>query len=168
MTKAESSTANRVMGWLALGLAAVLIVLGISWYGWSLEVRHRFWSDMFARFGGPMSFRFFLQPTMAAIAALHDGIRDAREGHKSFFWSALRDPAQRSGRLREGLTSTARIMLLGFSMDAIYQFRVLQTFYPVEMLAIAILLAVIPYFVFRWLVEIVARRRLARKGKAFS
>ena len=85
---------------------------------------------MFARFGGPMTFRFFLQPTMAAIAALVDGIRDAREGHRSFFWAAWRDPTQRPGRLREGMISTARILLLGISMDIIYQFKVLNAFYP--------------------------------------
>ena len=111
-----------------------------------------------------MTFRFFLQPTMAAIAALHDGIKDAREGHKSFFWTAWRDSTQHTGRLREGLLSTARIMLLGISMDVIYQFKVLDRFYPVEALVMAILLAVIPYFVFRWIVERAARWWLARKG----
>ncbi len=96
---------------------------------------------------------------------LHDGIKDAREGHKSFFWTALWDPSQHSGRLREGLTSTARILLLGLSMDVIYQFKVFDIFYPAEAVVIAILLAVVPYFVFRWVVEIVARWRLARQGR---
>lgn len=104
-----------------------------------------------------MTFRFFLQPTMAGIAALHDGIKDAREGHKSFFWAAWRDPSQQTGRLREGLISTARIMLLGISMDAIYQFKELDQFYPAEAVVIALLLAVVPYFIFRWIIEGVAR-----------
>jgi len=97
-------------------------------------------------------------------AALPDGIRDARQGHKSFFWSALWDPQAPTGRLREGLTSTARVVLLGISMDVIYQFKALDRFYPVEALMMAILLAVIPYFVFRWIVERAARWWLARKG----
>ena len=49
------------------------------------------------------------------------------------------------------------MVLLGISMDVIYQFKVLDRFYPVEALMMAILLAVIPYFIFRWIVERVAR-----------
>ena len=47
-------------------------------YGFSAEVHQRLWQDIFDRPGGPMSFRFILQPLMAAIAALHDGAKDAR------------------------------------------------------------------------------------------
>ena len=166
MTTRQPSPINSVMTWAVLAVSVVLIMLGIAWYGFSLDVHHRFWNDMFARFGGPMTFRFFLQPSMAAIAALPDGIRDAREGHKAFFWTAWRDRSQTAGRLREGLLSTARIMLLGLSMDAIYQFTVLKTFYPVEALVIALLLAVVPYFIFRWVVEIASRRWFARHGRA--
>ena len=54
-------------------------------------------------------------------------------------------------------------MLLGISMDVIYQFKALDRFYPVEALMMAILLAVIPYFIFRWIVERVASWWLARK-----
>jgi hypothetical protein len=152
--------------WIAVALTVVLLALGVYQHGFSLNVQHRFWTDIFARFGGPMTFRFFLQPTMAGIAALHDGIKDARQGHKSFFWTAWGDPTQRTGRLREGLIATARIMLLGISMDVIYQLNELDSFYPAEAAVIAILLAVIPYFIFRWIVEHVARwwfvRRAAR------
>lgn len=144
--------------WLVLALAVLLLGWGAIEYGVSLDIQQRFWSDIFARFGGPMTFRFFLQPTMAAIAALHDGVKDAREGHKSFFWSAWRDPSEQTGRLREGLISTARIMLLGICMDVIYQFKELDQFYPAEAAVIAILLAVIPYFIFRWVIEWIARR----------
>lgn len=157
-----------VFTWVVVALTAALLVVGLLWHGFSLDVRQRFWGDMFARFGGPMTFRFVLQPTMAAVAALHDGIKDAHGGHKSFFWSAWRDPAQQAGRLSEGLTSVARILLLGVSMDVIYQLKELGTFYPAEAAVIAILLAVVPYFVFRWIIEIVARWWFAHRGGAAS
>ncbi len=169
MNPQTPSRTAEVTAWLAVALTLVLLALGVYWHGLSLDVQHRFWSDMFARVGGPMTFRLFLQPTMAGIAALHDGIKDAREGHRSFFWAAWADPMQRTGRLREGLIATARILLLGISMDVIYQLRELQSFYPAEAAVVAILLAVIPYFVFRWIVEHVARRWFARKsGNAAS
>jgi len=151
------------MTWLVLVLALVLLAWGIIKHGFSLEVQHRFWTNIGDRIHGPMTFRFVLQPTMAFLAALADGLRDARQGHKAFFWTAMRDPTQHKGRLREGLISTARVVLLGICMDVIYQLRVLDEFYPAEAVMMAILLAVIPYFVFRWIVECVARRWFARE-----
>jgi len=166
MTSEKPSTFERLLTWLVVILTAALLVWGVSQYGLSTEVRDRFWTDIVGRTDGPMTFRFFLQPVMAFLAALQDGIRDARLGHKSFFWTAIWDPSQPAGRLREGLVATARIMLLGIGMDVIYQHMVFQTFYPVEALLMALLLAVIPYFIFRWIVEFVARRWLAREGSA--
>jgi hypothetical protein len=112
-----------------------------------------------------MTFRFFLQPTMAFIAALPDGIHDAKLGRSGFFRASRGHPDAQTGRLREGLISTARIMLLGLSMDAIYQFRVFHHFFPVEALVMALLLALIPYFLFRGIIERVARWWLTRKGQ---
>jgi hypothetical protein len=164
MTASEPSAFARGMTWFVVVLSGVLLALGAYWYGWSTEVNRRFWADIVERIHGPMTFRFYLQPAMALLAAIPDGIGDARQGHKSFFWSALWDPNAPTGRLREGLTSTARVVLLGISMDVIYQLKVLDRFYPVEALMMAILLAIIPYFVFRWIVERVVRWRSARKG----
>ena len=42
----------------------------------------------------------------------------------------LTNPSERGERLREGLISTARIILLGLCMDVIYQAIALKTFYP--------------------------------------
>jgi hypothetical protein len=158
MTAAKESPFALYFTWFALVLSAVLLALGVYWYGFSLDVQQRFWNDIADRIHGPMTFRFILQPAMALIAAIADGVSDARHGHKSFFWSVHGDPTQRAGRLREGLMSTARVVLLGISMDVIYQFKVFDQFYPAEAVMMALLLAVIPYFIFRWLVELVARR----------
>lgn len=164
MTEAAPSAFARGLSWLAVALSVVLLVLGIYRYGFSIEVHHRFWTDILDRVHGPMTFRFYLQPSMALLAAIPDGIRDARLGHKSFFWSALWDRNVPTGRLREGAISTARVVLLGISMDIIYQFKVLDRFYPVEALMMAILLAVIPYFIFRWIVEQASRWWFAQRG----
>jgi hypothetical protein len=146
------------MAWTVVVLAAVLIVLGFAWYGFSAEVHQRIWRDMAERPGGPMSFRFLLQPTMAFIAAVHDGIQDARVHRTPYLRAVLLEPAERGDRLREGLFATARLVLLGLGMDAIYQWRVLGTFYPGEALLIAFLLAVVPYLVLRGPVSLIARR----------
>jgi len=163
MTAAEQPSGfARGLTRFVVGLSALLMVLGIYWYGWSLEVHHRFWSDIADRIHGPMTSRFLLQPASAFIAALTDGIHDVRRGHKSFFWTVQHDPAQQGGRLREGLISTARVALIGISLDLIYQFWVSDHFYPAEAVMMALLLAVIPYFILRWIVEFITRWWLGR------
>ena len=162
-TRAPSTLAVAVT-WLAVALSIALLTLGAAWYGVSLEVHRRFWVDFADRLDGPMTFRFYLQPAMALLAAIPDGIRDARGAGKSFLWSTLWDPNARTGRLKEGLTSVSRVILLGIVMDVIYQIKKLDQFYPGEAVVLAILLAVIPYFVFRWIVEHIARWWFARRG----
>jgi hypothetical protein len=147
-------------------ISAVLLVLGGIWYGFSWQVRERFWADILGRLHGPMTFRFFVQPAFGFVAALRDGIKDTRTGHKAFFWTALWDSSRTRGRLREGLISTSRLGLLGFAMDTFYQLKVLDQFYPGEAVVMVLLLAILPYFVFRWIVERVARRWFARKSAA--
>ena len=126
-------------------------------YGFSAAVRERIWQNLLDRPGGPMTFRFILQPTMATIAALLDGIKDARTGRTPYFWTILTDPAKRGDRLNEGLIATARVILLGLCMDLIYQFIVFDTFHPAEAVIIAVLLAFVPYLLLRGPIARVAR-----------
>jgi hypothetical protein len=49
---------------------------------------------------------------MATLAALFDGIKDARTGRSPYFWTILTNPAERAVRLHEGLISTSRIARL--------------------------------------------------------
>jgi hypothetical protein len=149
---------------LVVVLTIGLIVLGAIWYGFSVEVYQRVWRDILERPGGPMTFRFFLQPTMAAVAAIHDGINDAHLGRSPYFWAALHDRKEFGTRLREGLLSTARIILLGLGMDVIYQHQVLGSFYPGEAVLVALLLAVIPYLLVRGPAARIARRRSRRSA----
>src|SRR5262245_50599032 len=160
------STLSLAMTWAAVAIMAVLLVLGVTWYGVSWQVRERFWADVFGRLHGPMTLRFYLQPTLAFVTAVKDGVKDARFGHKAFFWAALWDPTEPRGRLREGLMSTSQMMLMGLAMDTIYQFKVFDQFHPVEAVLMVLLLAVIPYFLFRWLVEHVARWWFSRTSVA--
>jgi hypothetical protein len=149
---------------LAIGLLLALVVGGVAWYGITFESLNRLWSDILDRPGGPMTFRFILQPTMALIAALRDGVKDARLGRRPYIWALLhgvRDPQGRSGRLWEGVVSTARILILGIVMDTLYQWVEFKTFYPVQAAVIAVLLAFVPYLVLRGPIERIASRWVA-------
>ena len=166
MTDAPSKTQvlqAQVASLLVLGLLA----LGVAWYGVTEESLGRLWTDILDRPGGPMTFRFILQPAMAIIAALRDGFHDARLGRRPYIWALIhgvRDSGGRSGRLWEGIVSTARILILGVVMDIIYQWRVLDTFYPGQSAVIAIFLAFIPYVLLRGPFERIAHYWVARRA----
>ena len=105
-----------------------------------------------------MTFRIILQPTMAALLALRGGLRDAREGRPPYFWTVLTDSTNRTELLREGWKAIARVFVLAVVMDIIYQLIVVRWIYPFETLAIAVLLAVVPYLLIRGPVTRIARR----------
>jgi hypothetical protein len=148
---------------LVIALAIFLIAAGVLWHGVTWETVPQAWSNMVERTSGPLSFRFILQPSMAAIAATHDGLKDAREGRSPYFWTVVRfwtgthTRGERVERLREGLIATSRIILLGIVMDVIYQLLEYTTFYPAEAVLIAVLLAFAPYLLTRGLVTRIAR-----------
>src|SRR6516164_8273538 len=132
-----------------IAVAVVLFITGALWHGVSLKVIEQFWHDLIERPDGPMRFRFVLQPLMATIVAIRDGLKDARSGRSPYFGTVLRNPQERIGRLREGLDATARIIALGLLMDVIYQAAVFRTFYPDQALVVALVLAFVPYVIIR-------------------
>ena len=163
MSNTTGSKSAEILAWLAVALLIVLSVWGFLKHGLSLDTQKRLWRDVFERPGGPMTFRFILQPTMAFLAALHDGIKDARMGRPLYSWSLLTSQEGRGERLHEGFLATARIILLALGMDAVYQIKVLDTFYPGEMVVVALLLAFLPYVLLRGPISRIARRWFARE-----
>lgn len=118
----------------------------------------RVWMNLGDRVGGAMTFRIILQPTMAALLALRAGLKDARDGRPPYLWTVLTDPANRGDLLREGWKAIARVFFLAVIMDVIYQWIVARWIYPVEVVVVAILLAVVPYLLIRGPVNRIARR----------
>ena len=161
---AASAARLTTMAKLALVLIVGLALLGLFWHGISLENWRRMWHNLFERPEGPMSFRFVLQPIMASIAALKDGLKDARTGRSPYFWTILRDPDQRTARLSEGIVSTAQILVIGMVIDLIYQYKVLAGIYPGEAVNVAIILAFLPYLILRGPFARIARWWIARRA----
>ena len=86
---------------------------------------------------------------IALIAAMHDGIRDARTGRPLYFRAVLHEPQKCVARLREGLNATARTIVLAPTVNVVYQTLVLKTSYPVEALLIGLQLTFVPYVLMR-------------------
>jgi hypothetical protein len=75
--------------------------------------------------------------------------KDARLGRPPYLTRLLSRSGNRAALLEEAVTSTSRILILGLVMDGIYQFVVLETFYPGEMVVISLALALVPYLLLR-------------------
>ena len=163
MTEAQSKT-KIVLAQVAVALMIAFVVVGFARYGFSAEVRERIWRNLLERPGGPMTFRFILQPAMATFAALLDGVADARTGRSPYLWTILADRARRGRRLREGVISTGRVLLLGLVMDLIYQRIAFDAFFPAESVIVALLLAFVPYLLLRGPCARIARAWVDRRA----
>ena len=108
---------------------------------------------------GPMAFRFLIQPVMAAILAIRDGMRDGRTGAAPFFLTLILPSGHRKAAWIEGIRATARILILAAVLDAIYQAFVYQTFYPGETVIVAVVLGFLPYVLLRGPVSRIFRMR---------
>ena len=145
------------------------------------------WREIVARTEGPFAFRFYLQPLMAILFAVRDGLRDAAAGRPPYLWSLFTNPADRWERVREGWRSVGKILALAIVLDLLYQVvvfhgvrpvkgfleGVLALFLgvrPVEGLVVAFTLAVVPYALLRGpvnrLYRRVSRRRAAHRRAA--
>src|SRR5260221_13145960 len=116
--------------------------------------------DLFTRLDGPLHFRFIVQPLVAIIFAVIEGVKDAKAGKPAYFWALLSAPDQRKELVKEGWKSVGKIFIVAIILDVVYQLRVHSTVYPGEPLIVAFALAIVPYLVLRGPIN-----RLVRLGK---
>src|SRR4051794_10386485 len=107
----------------------------------------RFTNEMLARVSGPMKFRLVFQPAMAMFFAIRSGLADARGGRPPYFWALVSGGAPREAMLESGWQSVGRVFILAVVLDVVYQLYVLRFVYPIQALAVAFILAIVPYLV---------------------
>jgi hypothetical protein len=127
------------------------------------DIVERFWDEILARPSGPLAFRLVLQPLMAVYLASRDGWRDAKNNREPYLWAILHDPQSRGPRLREGVTSMTRLLVLTAGMDLLYQSIRLGAIRPLETIFITVALAFIPYLVVRGPAARIGRQLLAHR-----
>jgi len=121
------------------------------------EILSRIFENLIDRVSGPMKFRLILQPLMATIFAIRNGLKDAKEGRPPYFWGLFTHPEQRLDMLRDGWKRVGKVFVMAIIIDLVYQWIVSRRFYPFEALLVAIILAFIPYLLIRGPVDRIAR-----------
>jgi hypothetical protein len=126
----------------------------------------RFWADLAGRLTGPLTFRLLLQPTMATLYAIRDGMKDAYEGRPAYFWAIFTQPGSAWPLLREGKKAVGKVITVGILMDVIYQVVVLKWVYPLQLIVVVFVLAFLPYLLLRGPVNRVTRRWIQSGSKS--
>jgi hypothetical protein len=114
-----------------------------------MGVWQRFVGDLFGRLDGPVHFRFFVQPLVAIIFAVIDGVKDARAGRPAYFWALLSTSEDRKELVKEGWKSVGKVFIVAMILDVIYQMKVYSAVYAGQLLTVAFVLAILPYLVVR-------------------
>ena len=104
-----------------------------------------FLEDIPKRFYGPGRFRFVLQPLVAVILGILNGLADARAGSPPYLYGVLLHRDLRSDLVRHGLSTVANLVLMGILMDAIFQRIILGVAHPGPALLLGPVLICLPY-----------------------
>jgi hypothetical protein len=118
-----------------------------------------FFEDIPKRLTGPGRFRFVLQPTIAILLGMRDGLGDARAGRPPYLYGILFRRRQRHELLRSGFDTVVNLVLMGILLDSIAQWLILGASYPGPAIVIGPVLIATPYGLARALANRVARLR---------
>ena len=122
------------------------------------EFLTRHWEMLIGRTTGPLTLRLIFQPTMATILAIRAGLKDAREGQSLYFWAFFLHPTQRPLLWRQGWKDVGKVFTIAVVLDIIYEIIVYRWVYPLQAVIVGIVLAIVPYLIFRGLTNRIARR----------
>jgi hypothetical protein len=78
------------------------------------------------RLAGPASLRFILQPVIAAIAGVRDGVSDAKLGLSPYGFAVLFDLGRGGQMLGAGLRRTAIPLVVGVVIDMVVRWMLFQ------------------------------------------
>ena len=124
-----------------------------------------FREHLIGRLGGPITFRLIVQPIIAIILAIRDGLKDAKAGRPLYFWSLFTRSTERRQLLKDGWKSVGLVFVFAIVIDGVYQVIVFRRFYPGEALHVAIVLAIVSYLLIRGLANRIARHNIKSKGR---
>ncbi len=110
--------------------------------------------QLFDRLEGPLHLRLILQPCIAAIFGYLDGVKDARAGAPPYFWRVANVPqAERQALIKHGWASVGKVFILAFLFDCVFQYVSFKSIAILPAIAVAVILAILPYLFLRGLVN---------------
>lgn len=114
---------------------------------------NNFLNNVGIRHEGPMSFRLYLQPVMSLIYAILAGVRDAKAGREPFLKGLILGHTSRKDSLKELWKDVGKVFILAAIMEIIFEIIEFKTVHPLEVIRVSFFLAIVPYLIFRGIVE---------------
>ena len=122
---------------------------------------HAFLDDLPKRLTGPGRFRFVVQPLIATLLGIRNGMADARAGRPPYLFALATDRARRGALVRDGFATVANLLLMGILLDSLFQWAILGASYPGPALIVGPVLITLPYAIARALANRALRWRVA-------
>lgn len=111
-----------------------------------------------SRLEGPYQFRMFVQPLVAIVFAIFDGLKDAKLGKPAYGWAVFSSAEHRKELLKDGWRHFGKIFILAIILDGLYQLKVYSAIHSWGgIILAALILAVLPYMVLRGPANRIAR-----------
>ncbi|HEX2957762.1 MAG TPA: hypothetical protein VHO70_13085 [Chitinispirillaceae bacterium] len=122
-----------------------------------------FFKELYIRITGPLGFRFILQPLVAILLGILDGIKDSRAGNTPFLEDFFIHPHKRMALLKSTSVVVIKPVIVGIVTDAIAQFLIFDTVHLLQAVVVGTLIIAIPYVLTRGIVNRIATRRKKTK-----
>ena len=116
------------------------------------------------RAGGPLHFRLLMMPVTVTILAIRAYLKDVREGNPLYLGAFFTSATERRRLLRSGLKDFGRVFIFACVLDITYQILVFRAFYLLQMLIVAVVCAIVPYFLIRGPVTRILHFLFAKKA----
>lgn len=120
---------------------------------------NEYFSEMW---NGPGRLRFFLQPVLAILLGIRDGVRDAKDGRPPYVWSVLTG-TDRKQQLKHGLKQIAVPWAVGFGLSLVFQYVIRRVVHVGIAALFGAVFIAIPYMAARALSNRVYRPTMRRR-----
>lgn len=100
---------------------------------------------------GPLNMRLIMQPLMALYFAVKSGINDYKTSNVPYLKNFFKDKSRRKIILEEIWRDVGKIFIIAVIIDLIFQLIVFQTVFMFGAISTAVVLAIMPYVIFRGL-----------------
>lgn len=129
-----------------------------------LDALSQSFEQLLGRASGPLNFRLVVMPIVVTFLAIRAYRKDVREGNPLFLGAFITSPTERKRLFRSGLKDFGRVFIIACVLDTTYQILVFRSFFPLQMLIVAVVCAIVPYFLIRGPVTRIAHSLFAKKA----
>lgn len=117
----------------------------------------QFLEELPQRFTGTGRMRFILQPMLAILLGIREGLVDARVGNPPYLFGLLFHTGRRRELMQSGVAAVSTLLAMGMILDVVFQFILYRAVHPGAALVVGPILICVPYSVSRALTNRLAR-----------